>query len=184
MKVLVTGATGNTGRHVVSGLRDAGIDVRVLVRDATKAPGKVEVVQGDITDTADAAEGVDAVYLVWPFYKAEGIDKTLKPFKDKKIVYVSSAAAEDGGFWSEVEDAVTRITDDWTFLRVTGLATNTLGWIPQAKPAKSGRRTAKPSGPSSTKRTSPRWRSKRSPKTTRNRSTSSPDRKPSPRKTK
>jgi uncharacterized protein YbjT (DUF2867 family) len=135
MKVLVTGATGNTGRHVVRGLLDAGADVRVLVRDPAKAPGG-EVVRGDITDPAEAAEGVDAVYFVWPFYSAEGIGKAVKPFKDKKIVYVSSAAAEDGGFWGEVEEAVRNVTDDWTFLRITGLATNTLGWVPQAKTGK------------------------------------------------
>ncbi|MFJ9781776.1 SDR family oxidoreductase [Amycolatopsis sp. NPDC101161] len=135
MKVLVTGATGNTGRHVVRGLLDRGDDVRVLVRDPAKAAGG-EVVQGDIRDNAEAAEGVDAVYLVWPFYSSEGIDKALKPFKDKKIVYVSSAAAEDGGFWGDVEDAVKNVTDDWTFLRITGLATNTLGWVKQAESGK------------------------------------------------
>ncbi|WIY04852.1 NAD(P)H-binding protein [Amycolatopsis mongoliensis] len=136
MKVLVTGATGNTGRHVVRGLLDLPADVRVLVRDPAKAPGGVEVVQGDITDPAEAAEGVDAVYFVWPFYSAEGIDKAVKPFKDKKIVYVSSVAAEDGGFWGEVEESVKAVTHDWTFLRITGLATNTLGWVPQAKTGK------------------------------------------------
>lgn len=135
MKVLVTGATGNTGRHVVTGLLDQGIDVRVLVRDPAKAPGG-EVVQGDITDSTEAAEGVDAVYFVWPFYSSEGIDKAVKPFKDKKVVYVSSAAAEDGGFWGEVETAIGKVTDDWTFLRITGLATNTLGWVAQAKTGK------------------------------------------------
>ncbi|WP_372671694.1 SDR family oxidoreductase [Amycolatopsis kentuckyensis] len=135
MKVLVTGATGNTGRHVVSGLLDRRIDVRVLVRDPAKAPGG-EAVQGDITDPAEAAEGVDAVYFVWPFYSSEGIDKAVKPFKDKKIVYVSSAAAEDGGFWGEVETAIGKVTDDWTFLRITGLATNTLGWVTQAETGK------------------------------------------------
>ncbi|MGK3200406.1 SDR family oxidoreductase [Amycolatopsis sp. MEPSY49] len=135
MKVLVTGATGNTGRHVVTGLLDQGIDVRVLVRDPSKAR-QGEVAVGDITDPTEAAEGVDAVYFVWPFYSSEGINKAVKPFKDKKVVYVSSAAAEDGGFWGEVESAIGKVTDDWTFLRITGLATNTLGWVAQAKTGK------------------------------------------------
>jgi len=135
MKVLVTGATGNTGRHVVAGLLDRGVDTRVFVRDPAKAR-QGEVVVGDITDPAQAAEGVDAVYFVWPFYSSEGIDKALEPFKDKKIVYVSSAAAEDGGFWGDIETAIGKVTDDWTFLRITGLATNTLGWIPQAETGK------------------------------------------------
>ncbi|MGK2851543.1 MAG: NmrA family NAD(P)-binding protein [Candidatus Limnocylindrales bacterium] len=36
-KVLVTGATGNTGPGLVSALFAAGVDVRVLVRDEAKA---------------------------------------------------------------------------------------------------------------------------------------------------
>jgi uncharacterized protein YbjT (DUF2867 family) len=36
-KVLVTGATGNTGLGLVSTLCKAGVDVRVLVRDEAKA---------------------------------------------------------------------------------------------------------------------------------------------------
>ncbi|GAB3140998.1 NAD(P)H-binding protein [Amycolatopsis stemonae] len=136
MKVLVTGATGTTGRHVVAGLLDAGIETRVLVRDRARAPEGADVVQGDITDPAEAARDVDAVYFLWPFFTADGIDKAVKPFRDKKIVYLSAAAAEDGGFWGEVEEAITKVTGDWTFLRVTGLAANTLGWVPQAKTGK------------------------------------------------
>jgi uncharacterized protein YbjT (DUF2867 family) len=133
MTVLVTGATGHTGRHVVSGLLAAGSDVRVLVRDATKAPEGVDVVQGDITDLEKAADGVDAVYLLWPFFTSDGIEKALAPLKGKRIVYLSAMSAEQGGAWGEVEKAVEQITDDWTFLRVTGLATNALGWAEQAK---------------------------------------------------
>jgi uncharacterized protein YbjT (DUF2867 family) len=133
MTVLVTGATGHTGRHVVRGLLDAGATVRVVVRDAAKAPAGVEVVQGDITDLAEAAEGVDAVYLLWPSFASDGIEKAVKPLESKKIVYLSAMSAEQGGVWGEVEKAVREITDDWTFLRVTGLATNTLGWAEQAK---------------------------------------------------
>ncbi|MBE1500111.1 uncharacterized protein YbjT (DUF2867 family) [Amycolatopsis lexingtonensis] len=131
MKVLVTGATGHSGRHVVAGLKDA--DVRVLVRDPAKAPEGVEVVVGDITNPTEAAENVDAVYLLWPFFTAEGIQQAVKPFEGKKIVYLSAMSAEDGGVWGDVEAAIRNVTDDWTFLRVTGLATNTLGWAQQAK---------------------------------------------------
>ncbi|MDX3191979.1 NAD(P)H-binding protein [Streptomyces sp. MN03-5084-2B] len=131
MKVLVTGATGHTGRHVVAGLRAAGVDTRVLVRDPAKAPEGVEVVQGDITDLAEAAEGVDAVYLLWPFFSAEGVEKAVAPFRGKKIVYLSAMSAEDGGVWGDVEAAIEEVTGDWTFLRVTGLATNALAWARQ-----------------------------------------------------
>ncbi|WP_290055350.1 NAD(P)H-binding protein [Amycolatopsis solani] len=131
MKVLVTGATGHSGRHVVAALNTD--DVRVLVRDPTKAPAGADVVVGDIRDPAQAAENIDAVYLIWPFFTADGIEQAVKPFTDKKIVYLSAMSAEDGGVWGDVEAAIRSVTDDWTFLRVTGLATNTLGWAAQAE---------------------------------------------------
>jgi len=132
MTVLVTGATGHTGRHVVAGLKAAGVDIRVLVRDPAKAPDGVDVVRGDITDPAEAADGVDAVYLLWPFFTADGIEKAVEPLSGKKIVYLSAMSAEDGGVWGGVEAAIKKVTDDWTFLRVAGLATNALAWAQQA----------------------------------------------------
>lgn len=132
MTVLVTGATGHTGRHVVAGLGAAGVRARALVRGESDLP---DVVRGDVRDLAEAAEGVDAVYLLWPFFTADGIGPALEPLSGKKIVYLSAMSAEvaDGGVWGGVEAAVRKVTDDWTFLRVTGLATNTLAWAPQAK---------------------------------------------------
>ncbi|MBX3286171.1 MAG: NAD-dependent epimerase/dehydratase family protein [Actinobacteria bacterium] len=48
--VLVTGATGSIGPRVVAALREAGVAVRVLVRDPTGAPEGVEAVVGDLRD--------------------------------------------------------------------------------------------------------------------------------------
>ena len=52
MTILVTGATGRIGRHVVSELLKRDAKVRVLTRDAAKAdfPAGVEVVQGEFLD--------------------------------------------------------------------------------------------------------------------------------------
>lgn len=52
MTILVTGATGTVGRHVVDHLVARGADVRALVRDPAKAglPAAVTTVQGDLTD--------------------------------------------------------------------------------------------------------------------------------------
>jgi uncharacterized protein YbjT (DUF2867 family) len=52
MTILVTGATGRVGRHVVQSLVERGASVRVLSRDPAKAqfPAAVEVVQGDLLD--------------------------------------------------------------------------------------------------------------------------------------
>jgi uncharacterized protein YbjT (DUF2867 family) len=46
MTILVTGATGRVGRHVVNQLVQRDARVRVLTRDPSKAdfPGNVEVV--------------------------------------------------------------------------------------------------------------------------------------------
>ncbi|MFS0771138.1 SDR family oxidoreductase [Sphingomonas sp. 1P08PE] len=52
MTILVIGATGRVGRHVVDQLVQREADVRVLSRDPAKAnfPAGVEVVQGDLLD--------------------------------------------------------------------------------------------------------------------------------------
>jgi NADH dehydrogenase len=68
MPVLVTGATGFIGPHVVHALRSRDVGVRALVRDPARA-GRlaawgVELVRGDVTDPTSlraAAAGTDAV---------------------------------------------------------------------------------------------------------------------------
>jgi uncharacterized protein YbjT (DUF2867 family) len=52
MTILVIGATGRVGRHVVDQLVQRGADVRVLTRDPSKAafPNGVDVAQGDLLD--------------------------------------------------------------------------------------------------------------------------------------
>jgi uncharacterized protein YbjT (DUF2867 family) len=69
MTILVTGATGRVGRHVVRQLVQRGADVRVLVRDPSKAdfPASVEVAQGDLLDIdslRSAFTGVSTLFLL------------------------------------------------------------------------------------------------------------------------
>ncbi|HUJ91064.1 MAG TPA: NAD(P)H-binding protein [Gaiellaceae bacterium] len=68
MTVLVTGATGFVGGHVVHALRARDVPVRALVREPARATRLgawgVELVRGDVADAASlaaACEGVDAV---------------------------------------------------------------------------------------------------------------------------
>lgn len=71
LKVLVTGATGNTGSLLVPALLRAGLDVRVFVRNEDKAkPYKdlgAEVVTGDLDrpeTILHALKNVDKIYLL------------------------------------------------------------------------------------------------------------------------
>jgi len=69
MTILVTGATGRVGRHVVQQLVERGADVRVLSRDPAKAefPAGVNVVKGDLLDISSlrtAFSGVSTLFLL------------------------------------------------------------------------------------------------------------------------
>ncbi|MFD3687557.1 SDR family oxidoreductase [Nocardiopsis sp. NPDC058631] len=142
--ILVTGATGATGRHVVAGLLAEDVPVRALVRNpgAARLPEGVEVVHGDITDpeaVASAAKGTAGAYLLWPGFGGDGVEETVAAIArhTSRIVYLSASGVhddrpvEENGVWGRVEAAVRAATDEWTFLRVTGLATNTLMWADQ-----------------------------------------------------
>jgi uncharacterized protein YbjT (DUF2867 family) len=124
--ILVTGATGNIGRHVVSGLAEAGQSPRTFSRSAGEY-------RGDLRDPAAltaALAGVDTVFLLWPGPSGEGARETVEVITSssvRKVVYVSAMAAETG-FWGEVEKAIESSDVEWTFLRPGGFATNTLGW--------------------------------------------------------
>lgn len=68
MKILVAGATGQTGRRIVTELVEKGMDVRGLVRDEAKAkdilPESVELVVGDVLKPStlkNALQGCDVV---------------------------------------------------------------------------------------------------------------------------
>ncbi|OOC57045.1 MULTISPECIES: NAD(P)H-binding protein [Nocardiopsis] len=144
-KILVTGATGNIGRHVVSGLRTAGADVRALVRtpSAARLPEGVEVVGGDLSapEKLDhALEGVDTLFLLWPLVTADGAPALIQAASRhaRRIVYVSAAVSdeagsEDNGVWGRIEREIAASGLEWTFLRVGGLAANTLGWADQIR---------------------------------------------------
>ena len=69
MTILVTGAAGTVGSHVVDQLVKRGADVRALVRDPAKAkfPPGVTVVKGDLLDVdslRSAFSGVSTLFLL------------------------------------------------------------------------------------------------------------------------
>ena len=69
MKILVTGATGFLGRHLVERLHHDGFQIRCTVRDPRKAAhliqyNDIEIVRGDLSNPQTAlvgANGVDAI---------------------------------------------------------------------------------------------------------------------------
>ncbi|MEV6769177.1 NAD(P)H-binding protein [Nocardia sp. NPDC051030] len=147
-RVLVTGATGNVGRHVVARLASAGTEVRALVRDAriTGFPASVEVTGGDLTDPASlesAAAGIDTVFLVWPFLTTEAAPAVLKALatRVRRVVYLSSSAVNDAGpqtdpipqLHADMEELIKRSGLEWTILRADTIASNALGWAGQIR---------------------------------------------------
>lgn len=147
--ILVTGATGNVGRNVVSELLAAGAVVRALTRnpDAAVLPGEVQVVGGDLStpDTLEPAlAGVETVFLVWPFPTSKAAASALEVIAShaSRIVYLSSLSVRDetlpqadpiSTFHAEIERLIERSGMRWTFLRPSGFATNTLIWAPQIR---------------------------------------------------
>jgi uncharacterized protein YbjT (DUF2867 family) len=142
--ILVTGATGTVGRQTVSQLLGTGAAVRALTRHPATArlPGDVEVVGGDLSDPdtlAPALENVEAVFLVWPFTTTEGTPAVLDAVERQthRLVYLSSAGGQQpepvGMFHADMERLIEASRLEWTFLRPSGFATNTLMWAAQIR---------------------------------------------------
>lgn len=142
LTTLVIGATGRVGRNVVPGLLECDAAVRALVRnpDTAELPADVELVPGDLSDPKglDGQLGdADAVFLVWPFFSDEGADAIVSVLakRARRIVYLSAEAAGNrpDSFWARLERAIERSAIEWTFLRPTGFAANTLMWADQIR---------------------------------------------------
>ena len=143
-KILVTGATGSVGRHVVSTLVMQGRDVRAVVRDpgAASLPDRVEVVPGDLSapETLTAAlHGVERVYLMWPGLPVEPRVVQVIAEHAERVVYLSADVPDlaDGEqptiFHQEIERLIRHSGLSWTFVRAIDFATNTLRWAEQIK---------------------------------------------------
>jgi NAD(P)-dependent dehydrogenase (short-subunit alcohol dehydrogenase family) len=72
-KILVTGATGNTGSEIVKQLAAQAVSVRALVRNPAKAEAinlpDVEIVSGDFDDInslTSALQGIEKAFLNIP----------------------------------------------------------------------------------------------------------------------
>jgi uncharacterized protein YbjT (DUF2867 family) len=147
--ILVSGATGNVGQHVVSTLLGRGADVRALTHnsDGADLPIGVDTVRGDLSrpdSLKEALSGVTAVFLVWPFLTAKAASAVIETVErsSTRIVYLSSMSVRDGAdrhtdpissSHAEIERLISRSRLQWTFLRPSGFATNTLVWAQQTR---------------------------------------------------
>lgn len=142
--ILVIGATGTIGQHIVDGLRAQGAPVRVLARQPEKArdrfPG-VEVAAGDLDrpETLEAAmRGVERIFLLTAptAQQATQVDHVLQAAKRAGVRHVvrlsAMGAAADAhiGFSRDhfaAEQAIKQSGLAWTILQPTGFMDNFLG---------------------------------------------------------
>ncbi len=112
MKLLVLGATGKTGRHVVTQALGAGHDVTILARDRSRADVRHErlrVIDGDVKNNAalgEAMRGQDAVISAigrGMSFKSEhlieqsvpGILVTMQTHGIKRLMFLSAMGVGD-----------------------------------------------------------------------------------------
>ncbi|AKT42050.1 NAD(P)H-binding protein [Chondromyces crocatus] len=134
--ILVTGATGTVGRHLVQQLTATGHRVRALSRRPAQAnlPPEVDVVQGDLAVSSSlthAFEGVSAVHLI-TFAGEDGASL----MNGEAIVRLAERSgvrkATILGGWDEtsIEHALQNSTIGWTRLEPVEFMANTLEWAP------------------------------------------------------
>jgi uncharacterized protein YbjT (DUF2867 family) len=140
--ILVTGATGNVGRPLVTQLAAAGVEVRAVTRrpDSTRFPDGVKAVQ----TATEGLPGASAVFL-----NSRALGDELEPLVQQarregvtRLVALSAINADDdfsrqpsrfrGDRNKEVEQLAVDSGLEWVSLRPTVFSTNFFGmWAPQ-----------------------------------------------------
>jgi NAD(P)H dehydrogenase (quinone) len=133
--LVVTGATGRIGGLVAASLTDAGVDVRLLVRDPARVPEHLRGLHtsvADYSDTAAVREALTGARTVLMVSAAESADRLAvhRGFVDaaaeagvQHVVYTSFAGAAPDATFTLVRDH--HATEEhlrasgmtWTFLR-------------------------------------------------------------------
>ncbi|MFI1170842.1 NAD(P)H-binding protein [Streptomyces melanogenes] len=146
--IVVTGATGNVGRHLVRTLASAGEWVTAVSRrvPAGEVPGNVEFQQADPArpeSLKPALDGAEALYLLVPG-DGEGLDPhaildTARAAGVRRVVLQSSQATATRPHSPAhtrlrvFEDAVRESGLQWTVLRPSGFASNAYMWAPSVR---------------------------------------------------
>ena len=142
--ILVTGATGNVGRHVVDLLLAEGVRPRALTRtpDLALLPDGAEVIGGDLERSESVAAALDGVSTI--FLNLSALGQTTADFLTaarkqgvRRVVLLSSSSVQDGlgadeqpsmlAAWHRAsEDLVVESGLEWTILRPGEFDANTL----------------------------------------------------------
>lgn len=142
--ILVTGATGNTGRPLTAHLLERGARVKAASRHPES--GAAEGLRFDWYDPAtfdDALAGVDAAYLVPPPLDPDP-RSAMTPFLDAarraglaRVVLLSASAIESGGPGAgRVHELISRDFEEWAVLRPSWFTQNFIGDHHHAKSAR------------------------------------------------
>jgi uncharacterized protein YbjT (DUF2867 family) len=142
--ILVTGATGNVGRNLVSQLLSAGARVRGLARNPAVGglPDGLEMMRGDLSNPSSlkgCLEGVDTVFLIWRSFTPAEIPALMDLFSKhaRRIVFLSAFAVRDdlkvqlepiGKICAAIEGAIKQTGLEWTIVRSGPLAANVVSW--------------------------------------------------------
>ena len=150
--ILVTGATGNIGREVVNLLLSSGKQVVAVTRNPAIAalPDGAHVVESGPSHPQTLTKvlsGVEAVFLspraLGDATAGTATAELLKLAAEQgtqRVVVVSADTVEYGGGEKRFSDAFRRVEDaarvsglQWTILRCSDFAVNTLVWVPQIR---------------------------------------------------
>jgi uncharacterized protein YbjT (DUF2867 family) len=132
--IVITGATGNIGRHLVSSLVSAGEEVTTVSRG--DAPPGVRHHRADLTEPNSlkaAVDGAEALFLLpaGDFLVTGDVGAVLDVARAggvRRVVLLSSQGVRTGRHPSTMEDAVRQSGLEWTLLRPGGFDSNTLQW--------------------------------------------------------
>ncbi|GGU69707.1 NAD(P)H-binding protein [Lentzea flava] len=143
--ILVTGATGNIGSVLLEELRAGGAGaVRGLTRDIARAgfPAGVDAVEGDLSRPDGlglALAGVRSLFLLPGFGGEAEVLAAARQAGVEHVVLVSSITVQTHPHLpaaqanQTVEELLKDSGLDWTILRPTQFASNTLMWAPSIR---------------------------------------------------
>ncbi len=132
MTILVTGATGTVGRHVVEQLVQRGQPVRAISRNPKRAnlPESVEVISADLNNSGTLKQALQDVMSMFLIVSSDQANANLQT--DPKIVKMAEEAGVQkitvlvGFEEGPVEDALKNSKMKWTLLKPTEFMSNVL----------------------------------------------------------